>query len=143
MPLVMQSHAHHADAVDWFERVPDQSVALCRLTQAGMLRTLTSVAIFNAEALTMRQAWDVYDQLAASLQMGPWLDEPQTLEDRWRQLTSRPSPSSKLWSDAILAAFAIESNATLVTFDRGFRQFAGLHCQILGMEHTTDSLGSG
>jgi predicted nucleic acid-binding protein len=37
----------------------------------------------------------------------------------------------KLWSDAYLAAFAIAGGYQLVTFDRGFKQYANLTATLL------------
>jgi predicted nucleic acid-binding protein len=43
-------------------------------------------------------------------------------------------PSPKLWMDAYLAAFALQSGHRLVTTDRDFRQFKGLDLFLLGEE---------
>src|SRR5688500_11158089 len=44
----------------------------------------------------------------------------------FRSLLLQTGLSSKDVSDAYLAAFALENDATFVTFDRGFRRFPGL-----------------
>ena len=46
----------------------------------------------------------------------------------WAALSGAASP--KLWMDAYLAAFAIESGQQLVTTDTGFRQFKGLDATV-------------
>jgi hypothetical protein len=54
-------------------------------------------------------------------------EEPPGLDPIWRQLTSRNTYSTNLWTDAYLAAFAIASGVGLVSFDKGFQQFADLN----------------
>jgi len=41
-------------------------------------------------------------------------------------------PQGNLTSDAHLAALALEHGATIGTFDRDFRRFAGLDMKLLG-----------
>lgn len=43
--------------------------------------------------------------------------------------TDRHGP--RLWTDAYLAAYARAGGLTVVTFDRGFRQFPDLSCELL------------
>jgi toxin-antitoxin system PIN domain toxin len=82
------------------------------------------------EAYSNTQAWDFYQALLADDRL-TCLDEPAGLEPIWRQLSSRATASPKLWMDAYLAAFAIHTKCELVTFDAGFRQFAGLSLELL------------
>ena len=58
--------------------------------------------------------------------------EPEGLEPFWRQYSSRPSASRKLWMDAYLAAFAVAGGYRLVATERAFSQFAGLDVLVLG-----------
>ena len=54
--------------------------------------------------------------------------------DHWgifKSLVLASGISGSRTSDAYLAAFAIENDATFVTFDRGFRRFEGLKLQVL------------
>lgn len=51
--------------------------------------------------------------------------------DLLKPLALRDTASPKLWMDAWLAAFAICAGLQLVTFDRGFAQFAGLELLLL------------
>lgn len=59
--------------------------------------------------------------------------EPQGTKELWLKLAASGVPSPKVWMDAYLAAFAIQSSAELVTFDKGFRKFekAGLVLRLL------------
>ena len=64
-----------------------------------------------------------------------WLSTQRNSESVafWRNLSSRVTASPKLWMDAYLAAFAIQANCESVTFDAGFRQFAGLRLELLAI----------
>jgi len=72
----------------------------------------------------------MYDKFLASDRV-IMLEEPPGLEGIWRNLTERPTASSKMWADAYLAAFAIAGGHTLVTTDKGFRQYAKLKVIVL------------
>lgn len=50
---------------------------------------------------------------------------------RFRNLANSGSPTHGLWTDAFLAALAVESHTRLVTFDRGYRRFAELDLRVL------------
>ena len=97
----------------------------------ALLRHLTNSKIMGVNVQTQAEAWQAYDKLANDGRV-ILLPEPGTLERRLRSLTQASSPSHGLWTDAYLAAFAIESNAQLVTFDRGFGGFSGLDLLVLG-----------
>jgi predicted nucleic acid-binding protein len=60
------------------------------------------------------------------------LSEPPEIEKQLRVLTQKVNYSPKVWEDAYLAAFAMASGRRLVTFDKGFRAYAGLDVEILG-----------
>ncbi len=55
-----------------------------------------------------------------------FLPEPPGIEVAFRRFTRATSPSHALWTDAYLAAFAVENRIQLVSFDRGLARFAGL-----------------
>ena len=58
--------------------------------------------------------------------------EPDATEVALRRFTQTRQKSPRLWQDAYLAAFAVTAGLQLVSFDRGFRQFAGLELTLLG-----------
>ena len=123
--LTHAAHVHHEIARDWFTDLPEGvRFSFCRFTQLGLLRLLTAETVMRDEVLSQREAWAVYDR---------WLDdprvtlveEPPTLERRFRALTRSRHAAPKAWADAYLAAFADAAQFTLVTFDRGVRGKAG------------------
>jgi uncharacterized protein len=58
-------------------------------------------------------------------------DEPAGLDVTFEQFTRGRAFSPRLWTDAYLAAYAHAGRLALVTFDRGFRGFPGLACDVL------------
>jgi uncharacterized protein len=125
LALVLPAHSHHDAALAWWDSLEVERAFFCRSTQQGFLRLLTTEAVlapYGLPARTQSQAWAIYHRILSDPCAG-FLTEPAGLEELWEQLSSRESASPKLWMDAYLAAFAINSGCALVTFDQGFRQF--------------------
>jgi toxin-antitoxin system PIN domain toxin len=113
-------HIHTADAWDWLNHLPENAMLLfSRYTQVGLLRLLTNIAVMREYTLTVENAWRTYDHWLNDprVQFHP---EPRHMDIAFRQ-TMAPfasQPASKWIGDCYLLAFAKESGATLVTFDR-------------------------
>jgi toxin-antitoxin system PIN domain toxin len=105
-------------------------MAMCRLTQLGLLRLATNPQAFGDEAVTLADAWRLYDAILADPRIF-FADEPPNLLPLWRGFTDRQTFSPKVWNDAYLAAFASVATCELITFDRGFSQYAGLPVSVL------------
>lgn len=116
LAAVWSNHADHEKARDWFDH-QEEPLGFCRITQMGLLRLLSNPAVMRGDALTRREAWQVYGQLEDDPRI-QLLAEPQGLDAMWMQMTKRPDRSHKLWTDDYLAAFAFLAHATLVTFDQ-------------------------
>lgn len=129
LALAFEAHTHHSRAVRWFDDLSPESCVMCRLTQNGLLRLATNQSVFGDEAVTMSQAWTLYDTLMADERIS-YFPEPHGLESFWREFAGGQSQSPKLWTDAYLAAFASASGMQVVTFYEGFRQFDGLKLTI-------------
>lgn len=118
LALSSSAHIHHLEARKWFASLTeDEELIFCRFTQLGLLRLLTTNAVMSNEVRTQRQAWDIYD---AFLSDGGarFMQEPRTIEESFRRLSRSARVSPKDWADAYLAAFALETGAALVTFDK-------------------------
>jgi predicted nucleic acid-binding protein len=76
------------------------------------------------EVLSQSEAWAVYDRWLEDPRVA-FVEEPQTLEQRFRAMTRSRRAAPEGWADAYLAAFADAAQFTLVTFDRGFRGKVG------------------
>jgi toxin-antitoxin system PIN domain toxin len=123
--LAFDHHLHHPAALGWVNGSSYDALAFCRMAQQGLLRLAT-----NRTVLTMAQAWAMNDEIVSdpSVLVVP---EPAGIEPHWRRLTRAKQPSTHLWNDAFLAAFAIAGDFEIVTFDRGFKQFGLSRCTIL------------
>ncbi len=122
LALTFEAHGHHVAAKAWFETIAPQECAFCRLTQQGFLRLATNPKVFKDDAVTMTQAWGLYDALQKDERVR-FLQEPTGIEDAWRKLTRRRQYSHKVWSDAYLVAFAQDTGMRNVTFDQGFKNY--------------------
>jgi hypothetical protein len=127
--LSVDGHAHNAQAWNWFNSLPaGATLIFARYTQVGLIRLLTNESMMRSEALTLRKAWSVYDQ---------WMDdphvdffpEPRGLDATFRQVTApfANRAASQLVGDCYVLAFAMQSHATLVTFDKALHGLAGRH----------------
>ena len=129
LALAFQSHVHHSSAKAWFEALPSgESVRFCRMTQQGFLRLATNPKAFGNEAVPLIRAWELYDAFLGDPRVS-FVQEPAGVEPLWRSYTQGQTFSPKVWNDAYLAAFARAAGLTIltmVTFDGGFAQFAGL-----------------
>ena len=132
--LTVSNHEHHAASLQWLEtQQAPASLAFCRVTQQGYLRLLSNAKMmegYGLPPLTNAEAWASYQALLADDRM-TFLAEPGGMETVWRDYGARDTPSTKLWMDAFLAAFAVVGGHELATFDAGFRKFAGLKLQLL------------
>lgn len=81
-------------------------------------------------AVSMADAWVAYDALFADPKVA-YLDEPEGIEQKLRELTKLTSFSPKVWNDAYLAAFAELAGLEVITFDKGFAKFPHLRFTLL------------
>ena len=125
MALTYEGHIHHASARDWFTSLGHSGrLFFCRFTQLGLLRLLTAEAVMGRdEVMTQEEAWAAYDRWLEDERVG-LLDEPAGLESPFRAMTRSRHAAPKDWADSYLAAFALASQLTLVTFDQAFQSKA-------------------
>lgn len=119
-------HIHSASAWQWMAALPPgRRLLFARYTQIGLLRLLTNAAVMGKSALTLRQAWGVYDRWLADpgVELYP---EPHSLDADFRRATEpfAARPAATLVGDCYLLAYAHGLRATLATFDRGLLQSA-------------------
>src|SRR5271157_3154314 len=62
LALAFRSHIHHESGKNWFKGLSNDSCAFCRLTQQGFLRLATNPKAFGAEAVSMSDAWRMFDE---------------------------------------------------------------------------------
>ena len=85
----------------------------------------------NTAPLRNDEAWSTYDALLMDYRISFVNEEPDGIEEAWREFTYRRTSSPKLWMDGYLAAYARSANYHLVTLDTAFRQFEGLDLVLL------------
>jgi uncharacterized protein len=132
--LVALLHSRHAlseRAVSWLDSQDEPgSVLLCRVAQMAVLRVLTNPAWLKEDVLSAGAVWDAWDLLLTDDRFMQ-VHEPARIEDEWRSLTRGFGAGRCAGTDAYLAAFARAGGYRLLTFDRGFRQFAGVDAEVL------------
>lgn len=116
----------HSDYRRLLERLAndDQPLGLPYLALCGFVRVMTNRRIFT-NPTSSHEAWDAVNALLAA----PAAMELHAGERHWdlfRQLASDIDARGNDISDAYLAAYALENNATWLSADRGFARFRRL-----------------
>ncbi len=121
----------HEVASSWLEMAANgtESLGVADLVLSSYVRIVTNPKL---ETL-VRSANDAFAQCEEIRRMPAYvpLKESPTHWDIFRALVLESGVAGPHISDAYLAAFAVENNATFVTFDRGFHRFPGLKLQVL------------
>ncbi len=128
--LVVAEHVHHEAAAAWYGSEEWNMLVFSRITQMGVLRLLTNGHAMGKNVVSAAGAWTIMDRLRHNPDIR-FAAEPPGIESIWRDLTASPQSSSNLWTDAWLAAFAIGTGYTLVTFDRGLARYTNAPLRIL------------
>lgn len=128
--LLVRQHEHHSAALAWFDRLAPSQAGLCRFGQLALIRLLANRTILGQYAVSAAGAWQLIATLLEDERV-EFVSEPADLDSILPALLKYPVPTPKLVSDAYLAAFAIGGARTLVTFDRGFRQYRNLDVHVL------------
>jgi toxin-antitoxin system PIN domain toxin len=116
LAAVWGRHVHHRAAKRVID-TEDEEMAFCRVTEAALLRLMTTPSVMGRDVRTRRQAWDA----VLAIQNDPrvrFLPEPRGLAPLWLAFSKRDDVSHLLWTDDYLAAFAQAAELELVTFDR-------------------------
>jgi uncharacterized protein len=129
-PLLVNGHAAHEAAKQWWDEQADSTVATCLLTRLAVLRLLTSKVAMNGNPVRPQEALRAWRQLAADPRT-QYLTEPIDHEHHFIALVSSREPSPNLWADAWLAALAISLDHEMITFDQGFKSFHGVKLRLL------------
>jgi predicted nucleic acid-binding protein len=96
----------------------------------SFLRLLTNPKVMGDDSLTPAGAVAVYRQLANDERV-LFAPEPPNIENTWISLMSARTASGGAWTDAYLAAFAMEAGFRLISFDQGMRHWPALALEIL------------
>ena len=92
--LAFDRHVHHAAADTWYKSSGD-TCCFCRWTQQGFLRLSTNPAALPDLAVSLKQAWMLYDTMLDDPRIA-FADEPAGIETQWRGYTQRRTLSPKV-----------------------------------------------
>jgi len=124
LALADENHMHHAGALAYWSQGRADTVGFCRITMLGFMRLSTQPRVLS-RTLTNPEAWDIYQRYLATPNL-VFLAEPGNLEPHLLALTQDTGLPNRYWTDAYLAAFALATQARLVSFDSDFSRFGGL-----------------
>jgi predicted nucleic acid-binding protein len=96
----------------------------------AFLRLLTNRKVMGEDSLTPAGAIAVYRQLASDERVN-FAPEPPNIESAWISLICAREASGSTWTDAYLAALALEAGFRLISFDRGMRHWPALALEVL------------
>ena len=131
--ILVERHAHHATAWDWWERQPAAGVLLCLPVRLGVLRLLTNARAMEGAPVGPDMALAAWDEMQADARARPVeLHSTPATEICFRNNVAGRVPTPNLWTDALLAAWAVTIGCRLTSFDGGFRSFPGLDFEWLG-----------
>lgn len=125
LALASPAHQHHSRAVQYWEEQASQRVLFCTVTALGLVRLVMQPKLMGDAVLRSAEATAV---LEAFLQQ-PGVSHAQPSSDGWdvfHLLMRQGDLSSRLCTDAHLAALAITNQWRLVSFDNDFQRFPGL-----------------
>lgn len=131
LALIDGDHKANAVATTWLQEQPAGGVVLVRVVQLGLLRLLSSPVVMRGMPLSMEESWDTWQHVLRDERFRFVTAEPASIERELARLTTGKGHSPKVWTDAYIAAFAVASNLTLTTFDKGFSQYEGLQLHTL------------
>jgi toxin-antitoxin system PIN domain toxin len=120
LALAWDGHVHHPTATTWFNDLPEACrLVFSRYTQIGLLRLVTNTQVMGDSMVSLEDAFALYDRLLedSRIEMNP---EPQSV-DRLMRKALRPfarQSATKIIGDVYLIAFAVATEATMVTFDK-------------------------
>jgi toxin-antitoxin system PIN domain toxin len=126
LALSFEDHPHHARARQyWYDEAVEEQ-AFCSITALGFLRLCTNDTVMAGQPLSVSEAWAAY---AAYRELPEVIlvAEPVGCEAVLAAWATGDAFTSRLWTDAYLAAFATAGDLRLVSFDGDFARFDGLH----------------
>jgi toxin-antitoxin system PIN domain toxin len=128
--LTSDRHVHHMSAKQWLDGIRNEQIVFCRISELGFLRLLTNRHVMQNDVLAPIDAWGAYDDFRADSRI-VFMPEPRDFGEQWRRAEAEISAGPNAWTDAYLAVFAKHVDATVVTFDRGFKAVNGCNVIVL------------
>jgi toxin-antitoxin system PIN domain toxin len=126
LALSDREHAHNVAALQWLDRLPEDSTLIfARYTQLGLLRLLTNSVVMGDNTLTLGEAWAVYNRWLQDPRV-EFYPEPRNVDATFRRATEpfADKAASKWVGECWLLAYAEAAQARLVTFDQALCELA-------------------
>jgi uncharacterized protein len=102
LAMTLVGHVYQNAAAEWFQGQRTNSMAFCRVTQAGLLRLLTNPKVMGPNVVTPAEAWSLYERFHEDSRV-EFLVEPPGIERAWRGQTRSQPRGHNFWTDAYLA----------------------------------------
>ena len=124
--LVWPGHIHHQRARTYWEEEAAAEVLFCGITALRLVRLLSQPRVMGGAVCSLARAAAI---LRAFLRQPgvAFHSEPASSWEVFEQLVGRGEWPAGLCTDAHLAATALVQGQRLVSFDKDFQRFAGLH----------------
>jgi len=97
----------------------------------GFVRLVGNPTVMGGQPLSTIEAWTAYSAWRR-VEAVTFAQEPEGCDALLATWAGDGQLTPRLWTDAYLAAFAIQGRFRLVTFDRDFARFEGLDGLYLG-----------
>ena len=123
-------HLHHPAASAYWSSQRGDLSAFCGVTLLGMLRILTLPSAMNGNPFTPSEAIARFREFS-SLPDVTFLEDSPLIAPRVEAWSRQPIFTKKLWTDAWIAALALEHGCRVVSFDTDFAKFPGLDFLLL------------
>ena len=96
----------------------------------GLLRLLTNARVMEDDVLNPQVALVIYGEFLGDSRV-KFVQEPAGIDDTWALFMNTPGVGGSSWTDAYLAAFAVELGFRLISLDGGMRRWSGLAADVL------------
>lgn len=126
LALAWVNHAHHRQAVHYWEEQAAGQVLFCTVTALGLVRLLSQPKLMGTSVKSGAEASAFLQGFCR--QPGVTMAAPD--HDGWEifhGLLRTGNLASRHYTDAYLAALAMANGWRLVSFDRDFQRFGDLH----------------
>lgn len=124
--LSYANHLHQPQAKAYWGGARADKIAFCGVTLTGMLRILTQAAPMNGNPFSPAEAAEKASNWIALSEVS-FIGDSADVGARLATWASESFFTPKLWTDAWIAAIAMEHGCRVVSFDADFARFPGLN----------------
>ncbi|BCU77523.1 TA system VapC family ribonuclease toxin [Luteolibacter sp. LG18] len=125
LALCDENHQHHEAARHYWETGGAEELLFCRVTVLGLLRLATNSKAMAGQPFSVEEAWEAYQSFLALPEVR-FLPDTGIEDGQMESWVQQGIVTPPLWTDAYLAALAMEAGCRLVSFDSDFKRFPGL-----------------